>query len=350
MKIAITADIHLRTKGDCPERYNVLLSILECAEVENIGTLVIAGDLFDKDYRNYSEFENLCKEHPLIHLHIIPGNHDIGISDKNIIGENIHVYAVPTVVEISSIPFLFLPYEEKTRMVEKIAIVEEKITGKEWILVAHGDYYGGVKELNPLEPGTYMPLSRNNVDTLKPKVVFLGHIHQCFNSGNVYYAGSPCGLDISETGKRRFLEYDTSSGSVVSHPITTDVIYFKETFVIVPDDNETSLLRQEISKRIKSWTIDKTDYTKVRLRVEAIGYSRDRSSILSTIKEGFDGFSYYKDQGPIIERLSVSTDRQLNAVAERTMKLIDNLQWNFVGDEPERDRLKIEALNLIYQT
>lgn len=348
MKIAITADIHLRTKGDCPERYTGLVNILKSIEAENIETLIIAGDLFDKDFHNYSEFESLCKDHPTIHLHIIPGNHDVGISGKNIVGDNIHIYTIPTIVEIGSTPFLFVPYEDKTKIVEKVIGIEEKIAGKEWVLIGHGDYYGGVKEINPLEPGMYMPLSRSNVNTFKPKAVFLGHIHKPLNSGNVYYAGSPCGLDIGETGKRRFLVFNTAGGNVISHPAATDVLYFQEIFVVVPKENEVSVLEQEIAKRIESWEVAPSDYRKVRVRVEAIGYSEDRSAILAALKRRFEGFVYYKNEGPSVEKLSVSTDRQLNAVAERTTKLIDELAWGFGGDEPERDMTKIEALKVIY--
>jgi len=154
MKIAVTADIHLAIKKDYPERYNALENILGQIEAENIETLLIAGDLFDRDFHNYAEFENLCKKLPKIQMHIIPGNHDAGISGKNIVGPNIHIYTVPTVVEIGSTAFLFVPYKEKTKMGDQIASLEEEIKGRGWILVDHGDYYGGIKELNPLEPGT----------------------------------------------------------------------------------------------------------------------------------------------------------------------------------------------------
>lgn len=348
MRIAVTADIHLASKGESPERYNALENILGQIETENIETLCIAGDLFDKDFHNYAEFERLCKRHPQIQLHIIPGNHDAGISEKSIVGSNIHIYTVPTPVEIGSSTFLFVPYEEKTKMGDKIASIENEIKGKDWVLIGHGDYYGGVKELNPLEPGTYMPLSRKNVESFTPRVIFLGHIHKPVNWGNVYYAGSPCGLDISEMGKRRFLVYDTTDGSVVPMVVATDIVYFEESFVIVPLDNEVPLLKQEISNRIKSWNIDPSDYSKVIVRVKAIGYAMDRSAIFSALREGFDRFRYYENEGPAIEELSISTDRQLSVVAKRTMKLIDELEWDFGGDEPEREQLKIEALNVIY--
>jgi len=350
MKIAVTADLHLAVKKDYPERYSALESILRQIESQSIGTLIIAGDLFDRDFHNYANFESLCKKYPQIQMHIIPGNHDAGISEKSIVGANIHIYTAPTAVTLGSTTFLFIPYKEKEKMSEQIATLEEEIRGKDWFLISHGDYYGGTKELNPLEPGTYMPLSRENLEVFRPRAVFLGHIHKPINWGNVYYTGSPCGLNISETGKRKFLIYDTVDGSITSLVVATDVIYSDETFIIVPLDNEVSILKQEIEKRIKSWDLDPSDSRKVTVRVQAIGYAMDRSAILETLRKNFAKFSYYKGEEPSIERLSNSTDHQLNAIAERTMKLIDELDWDFGGDEPERESVKIEALNVIYGT
>ena len=348
MKVAVTADLHLAIKEDCPERYNALESILRQIEAQSIETLLIAGDLFDKDFHSYAEFESLCKKYPQIQIHIIPGNHDAGISEKSIVGPNIHIYTTPTAVILGSTAFLFAPYKEKVRMSEQIATLQEEIRGKDWALVSHGDYYGGMKEPNPLEPGTYMPLSRENIATFGPRAVFLGHIHKPINWGNVYYTGSPCGLNISETGKRKFLLYDTLDGSIVSPVVATDVVYFDESFIIVPLDNEIPLLKQEIAERIKSWDLDPSDYSKVIVRVQAVGYAVDRSAILSALREDFDRFRYYSDEGPSIESLLTSTDRQLDAIAERTMKLIDELEWDLGGDQPEVESVKIAALNVIY--
>jgi len=57
MKVAITADVHLRTKEGYPERYNALRDILNQIQVEHINFLFIAGDLFDKEFHDYSDFE-----------------------------------------------------------------------------------------------------------------------------------------------------------------------------------------------------------------------------------------------------------------------------------------------------
>ncbi|MEE8186731.1 MAG: metallophosphoesterase [Nitrososphaerales archaeon] len=348
MQIAVTSDLHLRTRTEHPERYSALENILGQIDAENIDTLIIAGDLFDQEFQNYSDFEELCKKHSKVQLYIIPGNHDPNISEKNIVGENIHIYTSPTIIEIDSTAFLFLPHEKNANMGEKIAEMEGEIEGKQWILVAHGDFYGGVKELNPYEPGTYMPLSRRDLERYNPLFVFLGHIHKPINRRQVYYAGSPCGLGINETGIRKFLVYDTTNGSVESKAVAADILYFDELFIVVPMDAEVPILQQEIKNRVDSWNIDPSDHPKVRVRVEAMGYAVDRSAILATLRQGFEGFTYYENEDPRIDRLLVSSDHQLNAIAKHTIETIDELDWDFSGDEPAKEQVKIAALSVIY--
>ena len=350
MKIAVTADAHLRAGAGYPERYNALENVFAQTVAAGIETLIIAGDLFDKDFQNYSEFESLCRDHLKVKVHIIPGNHDPSISKKSITGENVHIYTEPEILEFDSLTFLFVPYTEKAKMGEKIAQLEHENDGKEWVLVGHGDFYGGVKELNPLEPGTYMPLSRKDLGRFKPRTVFLGHIHKPHSPhDHVHYVGSPCGLDISETGHRRFLVYDTTDGSIEPRAIETDVLYFTETFLVLPREDEVPLLEQEIAKRIESWNIDASDHSKVQVRVEANGYAKDRSAVREALERGFAGFAYYKDERPTIDNLSVSSDDQLEAISERTMKLIEKLDWSFGGDEPTREEVELAALSVIYE-
>ncbi len=348
MKIAITADVHLLDRTNYPERYNALEYILQTAQAEGIGVLIVAGDVFDKNIQNYSEFEKLCQKYPDIQLHIIPGNHDAQISSKSIISPNVDIYSESTLVEFGTATFLFVPYKENTTMYEHILGYLEELQGKDWVLVGHGDYYEGLKEVNPLEEGTYMPLSRENVKTLRPRAVFLGHIHKPMNWGSVCYCGSPCGLDITECGKRQFLIFDTNNGTTVAETVETDVLFFNETFVIVPSENEVGLLQKQISERIQSWGLNAEDESKVVVRVKAQGFAMDRSAILKTLEESFGGFTYFKNEGPGLEELYVSTDPQLADIAKRTMQLIDESTWDLTDGEPEKELVKIEALKTIY--
>ncbi len=62
MKIAFTADVHLTSRKIHPERFKALDTILTQMKKEGCTILIVAGDLFDKDLRNYAEFDAICKK------------------------------------------------------------------------------------------------------------------------------------------------------------------------------------------------------------------------------------------------------------------------------------------------
>ena len=348
MKIAVTADVHLREREESPARYRALENVLEQSRAGGAGHVIVAGDLFDGDCREYSGFEGLCRQYGDLQVHVIAGNHDAGISEKSIVGPNIHVYAEPQTVDMDGTSFLFLPYSLGTTMAQKIAESRARPSTDPWVLVGHGDYYGGVREPNPLEPGTYMPLTRSEVDGLGARAVMLGHIHKPGQWGNVFYAGSPCGLDINETGVRRFLVYDTDDGSVEARPVAADHIYFVESFVVVPVDDEVQTLELEIERRIEAWGLDPADHPKVCVRVSATGYTMDKRAIHEALERGFGLFRFYKDEGPNIGNLSATTDDQLNTVAQSTREVLEELDWDYGGDEPDREEVLMAALATVY--
>jgi len=349
MKIAVTADVHLTTRGQHPERYNALASILE--RVEELGTsqLIIAGDLFDHNVQDYSEFEELCRTHERVTIHVIPGNHDPRLEDAHIVAPNVQVYSDPAIVDLG-IPFLFVPYRAGVTMGEAIAPQHDQLESQKWVLVGHGDYCGGPRRPNPYEPGTYMPLSRSDIERFRPRTVLLGHIHLSIDESPVHYPGSPCGLNISETGKRRFLVYDTDTGLLNPHSIRTDVVFFQESFIIVPRADEVPRLTEDIRRRIADWRLDESGADRVQLRVDARGFCLDRQAIADTLKAGFHGLAFYKDALPDVSGLSVSSDGELEWIATRVEQLIDELDWPSAegNDEPQRAEIIDHALQVIY--
>ena len=348
MKVAVTADVHLRKRDETPSRYHALENVLEQSQAEGIRHVIIAGDLFDVGYRSYADFEALCRQRGDMEFHVIPGNHDPGINEKSIVGTNIHVYADTQAVDLDGTSFLFLPYQPATTMAQSISEAGGRPPADPWVLVAHGDYYGGAREANALERGTYMPLTRSEVEGLGAQAVLLGHIHKPGQWGGVYYAGSPCGLDISETGVRRFLTYDTDDGSVEEKSVVTDHIYFIESFVVVPAADEVGVLEQEIERRIAVWELDPSDHPKACVRVSARGYSTDKRAIDEALARGFSQFRSYKDALPDTDNLKVEADVQVNAVADRTREVLQELDWDFGGDEPDRDDVLCAALATVY--
>jgi len=348
LKITVTADVHLRERSETPERYRALENVLEQSRTERISEVIIAGDLFDRELRNYADFEAVCRQYGELQIHVIPGNHDPGINQRSFVGENIRVYDTPETVDIDRTSFMFLPYAPASTMAQCIAEYGGRPVGDLWVLVGHGDYYGGVREPNPLEPGTYMPLTRSDVEELGMQAVLLGHIHKADQWGAVTYVGSPCGLDINETGVRHFLLFDTANGAMEQRAIDTEHIYFVESFVVMPVENEVNILQEEIERRISAWELDAGRLSKVCVRVSAAGYARDRRAVHDALANGFAAFKYYGDAGPNTDELLMATDDQLNAIAQRTREIIDELDWDFGGDEPEREDVLMAALATIY--
>ncbi len=352
MKIVITGDLHLTTRKDNPERYRTLEDILSQMIEGHINAIIISGDLFDASSQSYADFEALCRDHSCreIKFYIIPGNHDIDINNTAIVADNVHVITEPELVPVDpdGPDFLFLPYGKYKTMGEGIAPFAPGLAPDKWILIGHGDWAEGLREINPYEPGVYMPLTREDVRTYRPAKVFLGHIHKPLDRQKVHYVGSPGGLDITETGRRRFLVYDTGTDEVEPQFVDTDVIYFNESLVILPVEDERTYLREEIESRIASWGICEEDCMKVQVRVKVRGYSSDRRSLMQTLNECFRGYSFYMDEEPDISEVYVSNDLDRSYIAERVRGKISGFEWASGLADPDKEQIMLAALRVIY--
>ncbi|MFC1564680.1 exonuclease SbcCD subunit D [candidate division KSB1 bacterium] len=331
MKIAVTADVHLRSRKEYPERYNALENILDQMNGENINVLVIAGDLFDTEVQNYAEFDELCKQskYSSIQFYIIPGNHDSGIDSKYFTSENIRIFNDPEIIqpESPSPQLLFLPYVHDRSMGEIIAEYKSDLS-ENWILIGHGDFLSGIRTPNPYESGIYMPLSRSDILLYKPEKVFLGHIHKKMVSEKVHYPGSPCGLDISENGIRSFLIFDTVSLDVAERTVESDFIFLNGTLVALPIANEFDHLKNKIIKMINEWNINEADIPKARIRIKVKGYTSDKGRLQDEINESLSAYTFYNDEKPDLTEVSVFNDPEMIRIVEKAREKIENLEWN----------------------
>ena len=347
MRFAITADVHLKTYQETPERYHALTDIVRQMSFSKIDNLVICGDLFDKDCNNYSDFEKLTSFYKNISFLILPGNHDTNISSKSIVGKNIRIFKQPEIIE-NTYKLLFVPYTPGKTMGEIIASQVENLSPKNWVLFGHGDWSDGLKMINPTEPGIYMPLTRMDIDQYLPARIILGHIHSP-TDGTVIYPGSPCGTDITETGKRRFLVYDSTSNTVENHFVNTDLIFQDCSILVLPVEDEENFIKQQINKMIDSWKIQEEELPKTFLRVRAIGYSKDKSFLDEVLRREFARFSYYRGGSPDTCDVNVTVDNNLIKIAETVKAKIDALELISSADEPDRDLILMHALRLIFE-
>lgn len=348
MKIAITADAHLTSYKETSERYHALKDVFQQAVSTSLDAVLISGDLFDKDFNNYSDFEKLANEFPQLNIWVLPGNHDTGVSSRSLVGKNLRIFEKVEIIK-DHISFLMVPYQSGITMGEVVASQMEFLSPKQWALFGHGDWLDGIRTPNPLEPGTYMSLTRNDLDRYQPARTFLGHIH-ARSDGPIYYPGSPCGIDITETGERRFLVFDSSSGIVESRTIHTDVIYHIANLLILPVEDESTYLHTMISAEKDKWKVSKEDTARTKIRVKVRGYTKDKSALNALLLDEFDGFSFYKDEGPDLRQVAATVDLNKIKIAENVKEKIDVLELNPSQDEPDRDQILIESLKLIFES
>ena len=353
MKIAVTADVHLTNREAHPERVNALQYIVKTMKEEKCQHLIIAGDLFDADYRNYSEFDEFCQKHKDINFLIIPGNHDAQLRGSSFTASNIKIFETPEIItlDLMSRPILFVPYLRDKTMGQILVQYTQQLINQEWVLIGHGDWIEGMREVNPMEPGIYMPLTRMDFQVCPPVCGILGHIHKSQNTGPIYYPGSPCPMNINETGKRQILLLDSETGQVKPFPITSDILYFRADLIVLPIKNEAEYIRKQIQATIVSWQLDEHDQKNTRIRVVVTGYSADKKALDQIIRDAFKGYTFLeKDAGPDLSEVYDADDAELAEIAERTAAVVGQLPITEMEQAPSREEILIHALHTIYGT
>lgn len=350
MKIAVTADLHLTARDRHPERYAALEDILEQMHRLQIDRLIIAGDLFDAQFDNFSDFERLCRAENCrdIEMFVIPGNHDPNLNKSMIAAENVRILVEPEIVCFGEdCPnFLFIPYREGCTLGDMITSAIKPQDDGKWVLIGHGDWMGNVRTPNPYEKGVYMPLSQRDLEAANPRRVFLGHIHAPFDEPRVHYPGSPCGMDITETGRRRFLTYDTVSNTVEAHRVNTPLLFFNRTFAVYPMEDEALDLQKRLENWMASYSLTDEEKKKANLRVKLTGYASDKSLLKKTALDTLSGYSWYEE--PDVSEVSVASDPARDQIINMVKERIDNLTLAKDPDGPEADQILLAALQMVY--
>ncbi len=350
MKIGITADIHLKEKReDSPERYAALEDILFKLKNKEVGTLIVAGDLFDKECNNYSEFDEICKKNSNINFLVIPGNHDPGISSTYFTADNVEIIEKPEIRELGGTGFFFIPYDERKTMGEIIAQHGEELPEK-WVLIGHGDYLSERIPENHFEVGTYMPINRSDLERFGPDLVVLGHIHKRGSHQSVHYTGSPCGLNINETGPRHFSLMDTDNLNYEAEKVDTERIYFNETLLVLPVKNEKEYAKEKIAEMINNWNISEKEMEKVELRLIIKGYSRNLKLIEEAIQEEFQGVNFYDGDGGELDFSEINilkTDERLE-IAEKVKQAVEKSESLIEEKGLTKEQVLEEALKKVF--
>lgn len=272
------------------------------------------------------------------------------LDNSVIVSKNVEIYSTPTIkmFDESEMQFFFVPYQKGAVMGEIIALYEDQLKNNMWILIGHGDWETGMKISNPLEPGIYMPLSHRDINTFKPAQVFLGHVHKPIDDELICYPGSPCGLDITETGKRRFLIFNTDDRSIEPHHVSTDVLYFSERFSILPLEDEETYLREKIRKRINEWDLTEEERKKTLIRIKIRGYSTDKRRVKEIVEDEFKEFQFYSGEQVDVSEVYVSTNLEREEISRKVANRIKELPLPNGVYDPSYDDILFHALKVIY--
>jgi len=350
MRIAMTADLHLTTREEDPDRFAALEDILrQCGEL-GVEGLIIAGDLFDRSRQNFADFEQSFKSArpPGLTVIVIPGNHDPDLKAGALAVEGLEVVSEPSLRPAEDdFNLLLVPYRVGTSMGEHLPPFRDRLKPGRWALVSHGDWSGGLHGADPNEPGVYMPLTRADLAGTEPAVVLLGHIHTPLDGPPVYYPGSPCPLDVNETGPRRFLVFDTETMEISVQRVDSPRLYFNETVVMLPVEDERAYLMAELKQRVQAWGLPDGWQDRVRLRLRITGYSADRSAVEAVAREVGAVFTFY-EAGPDLSDLNHAFGEDRIHIARQVREWIGAQEFPEGAADPTAEDIALEALRVIW--
>lgn len=356
IKVAITADIHLDTNIDNEKslRFSAFRTLLDDIITQKIKYLIIAGDCFDSNQRNYSLFDSLINKYKSIFCYIIPGNHDYAIKQEDFKSNNIKVITVPSVITIDTGTITFIPYKNETIMSDHLrSLTKNSNFLKSDLLISHGDFINSRSDsiINEYEKGYYMPLYRSDIKRFGINQTILGHIHQAieYKDENVIYTGSPIGLNITETGVKSYLIYDTELKKVHRQNIDTDIIYYDEVLYAYPHESlEEIVLR--LDNIISNWNLDPGKLNNVVLRLKIKGFYDKKKSLYETVKKHVRDkrISLYDDiDASMLDQ--VDNTNELQIMIKNTIDLISDTQIPGSDIWPEKNEIILEAVSLIVE-
>lgn len=249
MKIIHFADLHIGSKFDrLPEGIkrdlstklrNAFLAIIGFASENAITTILMAGDIFDRNAVSLKDkkfFYDSIKANPGIDFYYVRGNHDSNSRCVDAV-ENLHVFdGLQTYVK-GNVRIIGCEIEKDAASLYGHSPFT---TDKFNILMLHGDI------ANPKGPNAI------DIKRLKDKNVnylALGHIHKrkggTLEGIHFEYPGCVLGRGFDETGEKGFLVFDTDDESATFHPMS-DVLF--EQWDVPVNGMDEAKLKMEIDR------------------------------------------------------------------------------------------------------
>jgi len=327
--------------------------------------LVVAGDLLDQDAEGHRQLDALLRRHGQLQVLAIPGNHDPTLRQELFAAPNIHVFSRPALQRIGGRTFLFLPYREGRSM--GAAVMESGLADRlppgQWVLVSHGDYGAPRREQTGEESG-YFPLTRQDLERLRPVRAVLGHIHQPAGLGGqggpsgygrpagreapALAPGSPYPLSPAERGPRRVLLLDTATARVEEMPLAHTPVFLEARLLLLPDGRELEQIRAGLGRYLQAPPPEGAAGLgeRLRLSVRLEGYTTSRRDLEEEVAAVLAGAGV-RLQGVDIESLEVSSDPARAVIADKVRRAVAGLPLDYPDAADLREEVLAHALRLV---
>lgn len=264
MRIIHFADLHIGSKFERMPEYiknelntklrNAFWDIISFAKSDNISTILMSGDIFDKNsvlMKDKKFFYESIKSNPDIDFYYIKGNHDSSSKYNDEI-ENLHTFD-----------------GIKSYIKDNVRIIGYELSDDNSVLYNNAPFTTDKYNIMMLHGDITNQRDRNSIDLkkLQNKNVHyfaLGHIHKreegTIGDSKYAYPGCVSGRGFDEVGEKGFLVLDTETNKTTFHKLS-DII-FEHIDIQVNGLNEVEL-KNEISARLG--TINKDYITEIRL-------------------------------------------------------------------------------------
>lgn len=287
MKIIHFADLHIGSKFErLPENIknelntklrNAFSSIICFAQQNNISTIIMSGDIFDKDsvlLNDKKFFYDSIKTNPEIDFYYIKGNHDYNSKYNDVI-ENLHIFnGVQSYIKDNVRIIGYELIDDNSTLYNYASFPTDTFN----IMLLHGDIYNS-NDKNYID---LKKLQNKNINYFA-----LGHIHKSKSGfiGNSKYAYPGCvlGRGFDEIGEKGFLVLDTNLNETTFYKLSE--IMFEHIDIKVNGMNEAQL-KNEITKKLA--VKNKTLITEVRF----VGKSEIEINV-EDIQRSFESYRYY---------------------------------------------------------
>ncbi len=194
-----------------------------------------------------------------------------------------------------------------------------------------------------------MPITRSDIQLFSPGRVILGHIHIPSSlEKKVVCCGSPCAINISETGYRRFLILDTTNLNLIEREICTDVLYFREEIIVLPFENEEEYLMNKISRVTSTWLIKESDIEKSKIIIKVFGVTADKSKVGEFITSGFKKYEWLNSTGPDLSEISLCEETDKMYIAKEFLEEIKAMELPKITYIPTDNRIATEGLRKLF--